>query len=160
MYPLKSPWSLKVCLFVCLSSIPPFIHPSILPSIMDRLLKRRSTDLEVSNTLEFGKHWPNSHLLFCRWAVGPSVNWLDLVPKGSICAVILSIYTVIQMSVFSPGRCTVFWSTGCCSGHDSVFSVVILCSVQRPNAGRKSACCGRCLLFYLCLLWLTCAFHY
>lgn len=55
------------------------------------------------------------------------------------------------MSVFSPGRCIVFWSTGCCSGHDSVFSVVILCSVQRPNAGRKSACCGRGFCF-------TCAF--
>lgn len=68
---------------------------------MDRLLKRSSTDLEVSNTLEFGNHWPNSHLLFCRWTIGPSVTWLDLVPKGNICAVVLSIYTKSFRCLFS-----------------------------------------------------------
>lgn len=143
--------------YLSLSSSCLSIFQSVIYS--DELLKGKSTDLQMGSTLEFD--W----VLFIlemgnRFSV---VNWPDVGLKASICTVILSIYTkpFRYLPVFSPGRCIVFWSTGCCSGHDSVFSVVILCSVQRPNAGRKSACCGRCLLLpvlsltHMCLALLT-----
>lgn len=110
-----------------------------------------------SRKLEFGNHWSCSNPSFSRWELGLSVKCLvpDL-KKRDICIIILSIY---KKSFSSPGRCIVFWSTGCCSGHDSVFSVVILCSLQRPNAGCKSHVpLGGCLLLHLPFLWLTCAF--
>lgn len=44
----------------------------------------------------------------------------------------------------------VFCSTGCGPGYDTVFSVVLMCSVQRSDAGCKS-------LFSSCLNPLTCA---
>lgn len=126
----------------------------------DELLKGKSTDLQMGSTLEFGSYWLSSHLFILEMGNRFSVV---IGLKASICTIILSIYTkpFRYLPVFSPGRCIVFWSTGCCSGHDSVFSVVILCSVQRPNAGRKSACCGRCLLLpvlsltHMCLSLLT-----
>ena len=127
------------------------------PRIFGEFFKKGLTDLENNaSILEFGNHWSSSNLSFYRGEGDSSVSGLK---KLNICIIIFP-FTKSHSAVFSPGRCIVFWPTGRCSGHDSVFSVVVLCSLQRPNTGRKSRVpVGGCLLlFYLLFLWLTCAF--
>ena len=118
-------------------------------------LKESSAGLKNnSSKLEVGNHWSSSNPSLYR----PFYLLTCSRPREAQHLYNYSFHLQQVSPLCSHLGGAVFWPTGRCSGHDSLFSAVVLRSLQRPNAGRKSPVpCRRMPSVLPAFLWLTCA---